>query len=159
MSIDNVNLILTIVSIVVTSISIFCSISSFQSAKKAWQYKEETCKLKDTMDLKSLTSNFMIESLHFLKQTHSSDWFRGIDVNTVTSPFTSVLMSFGASYHLMNNGETMKAKVRKLTSQVVVYETLDIKAKKKCQDLIIDISNLLQEEVQKCTKGIIKNNN
>ena len=115
--------------------------------------------LKDTMDLKSLTSNFMIESQHFLKLTHSSDWFRGIDVNTVTSPFTSVLMSFGASYHLMNNGEAMKPKVRKLTSQVQVYETLDSKAKKKCQDLIFEISDLLQEEIQKCTKKIIKINN
>lgn len=55
--------------------------------------------LKDTMDLKSLNSYFIIESQHFLKQTRSSDWFRGIDVNTVTSPFASVLMSFSASYH------------------------------------------------------------
>lgn len=73
MNIDNVNLILTIVSIVVTFISIVCSISSFRFAKKARQYKEETSMLKDTMDLKSLNSNFMIESQHFLKQTRSSD--------------------------------------------------------------------------------------
>ena len=113
--------------------------------------------LKDTMDLKSLNSNFMIESQHFLKQTRSSDWFRGIDVNTVTSPFTSVLMSFGASYHLMNNGESMKAKVHKLINQVQFYETLDFKAKKQCLNLILEITDMLQDEVQKCTKKIIIN--
>lgn len=155
MNIDNVNLILTIVSIVVTFISIVCSISSFLSAKKARQYKKETSMLKDTMDLKSLNSYFIIESQHFLKQTRSSDWFRGIDVNTVTSPFASVLMSFSASYHLMNNGEAMKAKVHKLINQVQFYETLDFKAKKQSLNLILEITDMLQDEVQKCTKKIV----
>lgn len=111
--------------------------------------------LKDTMDLKSLNSNFMIESQHFLKQTRSSDCFRGIDVNTVTSPFASVLMSFSASYHLMNNGEAMKAKVHKLINQVQFYETLDFKAKKQSLNLILEITDMLQDEVQNCTKKII----
>lgn len=156
MSTDNVNLVLTIVSIVVTSISVVCSISSFRSAKKARQYKEETSTLKDTMDLKSLTSNFMTESQHFLKQTRSSDWFKGIDVNTVISPFTSVLMSFGASYHLMCNSEEIKYKVHKISSQVQYYQALDFKSKKRCQDLILELVELLQEEVQNSTKKIIK---
>ena len=64
MNIDNVNLIFTIVSIVVTVISIFCSVLSFKSAKKAKQYKTEACMLKDTIDLKSLTSNFIVESVN-----------------------------------------------------------------------------------------------
>lgn len=155
LNIDNVNLILTIASIVVTFISIVCSISSFRSAKKARQYKKETSMLKDTMDLKSLNSNFIIESQHFLKQTRSSDWFRGIDVNMVTSPFTSVLMSFSASYHLMNNGEAMKGKVHKLINQVQFYETLDFKAKKQSLNLILEITDMLQDEVQNCTKKIM----
>ena len=150
MNIDNVNLILTIVSIVVTVISIFCSVLSFKSAKKAKQYKTEACMLKDTIDLKSLTSNFIVESQHFLKLTRTSDWFRGIDVNTVTSPFISVLMSFASSYHLMSNSE-----VHKLTCQVQDYEKLDFKSKKKCQDLIFEIAETMQEEVQKSAKKII----
>ena len=66
LNIDNVNLILTIASIVVTFISIVCSISSFLSAKKARQYKKETSMLKDTMDLKSLNSYLICESTYFL---------------------------------------------------------------------------------------------
>ena len=141
MNIDNVNLILTIVSIVVTVIS--------------KQYKTEACMLKDTIDLKSLTSNFIVESQHFLKLTRTSDWFRGIDVNTVTSPFISVLMSFASSYHLMSNSEDIKVKVHKLTCQVQDYEKLDFKSKKKCQDLIFEIAETMQEEVQKSAKKII----
>lgn len=86
--------------------------------------------LKDTIDLKSLTSNFIVESQHFLKLTRSSDWFRGIDVSTVTSPFISVLMSFASSFHLMSNCEEIKFKVHKLTCQVQDYEKLDFKSKK-----------------------------
>lgn len=95
--------------------------------------------LKDTIDLKSLTSNFIVESQHFLKLTRSSDWFRGIDVSTVTSPFISVLMSFASSFHLMSNCEEIKFKVHKLTCQVQDYEKLDFKSKKKCQDLILKL--------------------
>lgn len=111
--------------------------------------------LKDTIDLKSLTSNYIAESQHFLKLTRSSDWFRGIDVNTVTSPFISVLMSFASSYHLMSNSEDIKVKVHKLTCQVQDYEKLDFKSKKKCQDLIFEIAKTMQEEVQKSAKKII----
>lgn len=156
MNIDNVNLIFTIVSIVVTVISIFCSVLSFKSAKKAKQYKTEACMLKDTIDLKSLTSNFIVESQHFLKLTRSSDWFRGIDVSTVTSPFISVLMSFASSFHLMSNSEEIKFKVHKLTCQVQDYEKLDFKSKKKCQDLIFEIAETMQEEVQKSATKIIR---
>lgn len=155
MNIDSLNLILTFMSIAITIISICCSVLSFKSAKKAKQYKTEVCLLKDTIDLKSLTSNYMVESQHFLKQTHSSDWFKGIDVNAVTSPFISVLMSFGVSYHLMDNGEELKAKVHKLTCQVQVYETLDFKSKKRCQDLIFQIAETLQEEIQKSANKIV----
>lgn len=154
-NIDSLNLVLTIISLAVTIISIYCSVLSFKSAKKAKQYKTEVCLLKDTIDLKSLTSNFMVESQHFLKQTRSSDWFRGVDVNAVTSPFVSVLMSFGISYHLMDKGEDLKVKVHKLTCQVQVYETLDFKSKKRCQDLIFEIAETLQEEVQKSANKIV----
>ena len=156
MSIDNVNLMFTLVSIVVSIISTVSSVLSFKNAKKARQYKEGVSMLKDTMDLKNLTSNFMMESQHFLKQTRSCDWFKGIDVNTVISPFTSVLMSFGASYHLMRKSEDIKYKVHKISSQVQNYETLDFKSKRRCQDLILEVIELLQEEVQNSTKKIIK---
>ena len=59
---DNINFWLTIIPIVVTVISIVCSIISFKSAKKAKRYKEETLKFKETLDLRSLLNQFMIES-------------------------------------------------------------------------------------------------
>lgn len=111
--------------------------------------------LKDTIDLKSLTSNFIVESQHFLKLTRSSDWFRGIDVSTVTSPFISVLMSFASSFHLISNSEEIKFKVHKLTCQVQDYKKLDFKSKKKCQDLIFEIAETMQEEVQKSATKIV----
>ena len=111
--------------------------------------------LKDTIDLKSLTSNFIVESQHFLKLTRSSDWFRGIDVSTVTSPFITVLMSFASSFHLMSNSEEIKFKVHKLTCQVQDYEKLDFSTKKKCQDLIFEIAETMQEKVQKSATKIV----
>lgn len=49
----------------------------------------------------------------------------------------------------------MKAKVHKLINQVQFYETLDFKAKKQSLNLILEITDMLQDEVQNCTKKII----
>ena len=66
MNIDNLNIILTGISILVTLISIGFSFWSFISAKKSEQYKEETLQLRDTFDLEGLLSRFQTESKYFL---------------------------------------------------------------------------------------------
>lgn len=101
--IDNINFWLTIISIVVTVISIVCSIISFKSAKKAKRYKEETLKFKETLDLRSLLNQFMIESQNFQNRTRNLNWYKGQDANLVINPFNKVLLSFGEYYHLILN--------------------------------------------------------
>lgn len=90
-------MILTGISIIATGISIIYSCKASKSAKLARQYKEETLHLREVLDLENLSSKFLAESKYFLDKTRSKDWYRGIDVNYIISPFKEVLSSL-ASY-------------------------------------------------------------
>ena len=104
-TIDKLNMILT-------GISIIYSCKASKSAKVARQYKEETLHLREVLDLENLSSKFLAESKYFLDKTRSKDWYRGIDVNYIISPFKEVLSSFGKLYHLVNVEDDLKYKVQ-----------------------------------------------
>ncbi len=155
-SIDSLNNLLTIISIIVTIISVICSISASSSAKAAKQYKEETLQLKDTFDLERILGRFQIGSKHFQNHTRKNDWYKGIDVNTVISPFTDILSDFGKVYHLMEDHNQLKSKVHSLNEIVQMYTSAKNPQKKEVTSLIIEITDLLQQELHRNTNKIVK---
>ena len=155
--IDNINFWFTVVSIVVTVISIICSIVSFKSAKAAKKYKEDTLKFKETLDLRSLLNQFMLESQNYQNRTRDLNWYKGQDANLVISPYNKVLLSFGEYYHLMENVNEIKEKVHSLQNAIQTYTRFTKDIQKGINNLITGITELLQEETRKRTSEIITN--
>ncbi len=155
MSIDKLNMWLTIISIVVTAISVGCTIWSFRSAKKANQYKKEILRLKETMDMEGLLGKFLIESKYFQDRTRSEEWYRGIDANSIISPFVEVLHYFGSIYHLTKEPEILRQKVHRLDVIVQDYTNAKYKLRKESRELIIDITDMLQSEMHRNTDKVI----
>ena len=153
--IDNINFWFTVISIVVTVISIASSIVSFKSAKRAKHYKEETLNFKETLDLRSLLNLFMIESQNYQNRTRDLNWYKGQDAILVINPFNKVLMSFGEYYHLMENENEIKEKVHSLQNVIQPYTHFTRGVQKEINILIIEITELLQEETRKRTSEII----
>lgn len=144
-------------SIVVTVISIVCSIVSFRSAKRAKHYKEETLNFKETLDLRSLLNQFMMESQNYQNRTRDLNWYKGQDANLVINPFNKVLLSFGEYYHLMENAKEIKAKVHSLQNVIQAYTRFTKDKQKEINNLITGITELLQKETRKRTSEIIIN--
>ena len=155
--IDKVNLGLTVASIIVTIISIVCSVLSWHFAKKAKQYKEETLTFKESIDLLSLLSKFRNESQKFQDNTREIDWYKGQNANLIISPFNQVLLSFGNYYHLMKDAEEIKSKVHSLQKNIQAYSTFTSSTQKKINRLIIEITELLQKEIQNITHAMVVN--
>lgn len=158
MNIDNLNIILTGISILVTLVSIGFSIWAFNSAKKAEQYKEETLQLRDTFDLEGLLSRFQTESKYFFNNTRRKDWYKGIDINSIISPFKEVLSTFGRIYHLISekDRETLKKKVHDLDQIVFDYDKAKYTDKKKVNVLIREITDILHNEIHSNTVKVVK---
>ena len=145
--IEYINIILTVVSIAATIVSIRYSILSCKSAKAAKKYKEDTLKFKETLDLRSLLNQFMLESQNYQNRTRDLNWYKGQDANLVINPFNKVLLSFGEYYHLIENANEIKEKVHSLQNAIQTYTN----------NLITGITELLQEETRKRTSEIIIN--
>lgn len=155
-TIDTFNTVLTLISVVVTIVSIFFSIWAFSSAKKAKQYKEEVMEFRDVLNLEGLLNRFFIESKYFLNKTRDNNWFKGVDVTSIISPFREVLFSFGKSYHLISNYTTIKDKVHELNEMVQKYDKASSLQRKRANNLILGIADILQQELHKNKVKIIK---
>ena len=155
-TIDKLNMILTGISIIATGISIIYSCKASKSAKLARQYKEETLHLREVLDLENLLSKFLAESKYFLDKTRSKDWYRGIDVNYIISPFKEVLSSFGKLYHLVNAEDNLKYKVHTLDDMIQPYDRATASQKSTVNSLILEIGEILQQEIHNNTNLIIK---
>lgn len=156
MNMEQLNNILTIVSVIVTIISIACSILSYCSAKDAKQYKEETLQLRNTFDLERFLGRYQVEAKYFQNNTRKTDWYKGVDVNTIISPFTEILSEFGNVYNLMDNPEQLRCKVHSLNEIVQIYSSVNSDKKKEACALIIDITESLQHEVHRNKNKIVK---
>ena len=157
-SVDNLNIILTAISILVTLVSIGFSIWSFNSAKKAEQYKEETLQLRDTFDLEGLLSRFQTESKYFLNNTRRKDWYKGIDISSIISPFKEVLSTFGRLYHLVNDANTLRNKIHELNELIENYDKANSLQKRTANKLILEVIEILQQEVHNNARKVVKNN-
>ena len=135
--------------------SIRYSILSCKSAKAAKKYKEDTLKFKETLDLRSLLNQFMLESQNYQNRTRDLNWYKGQDANLVINPFNKVLLSFGEYYHLIENANEIKAKVHSLQNVIQSYTCFTRGVQKEINILIIEITELLQEETRKRTSEII----
>lgn len=155
--IEYINIILTVVSIAATIVSIRYSILSCKSAKAAKKYKEDTLKFKETLDLRSLLNQFMLESQNYQNRTRDLNWYKGQDANLVINPFNKVLLSFGEYYHLIENANEIKEKVHSLQNVIQPYTRFTKVVQKDINNLITGITELLQEETRKRTSEIIIN--
>lgn len=155
--IENVNFWLTIISIIVTLVSIGFSIWSFSSAKSAKRYKDDVVFIKDTVELKKLMTQFLIESSTFQTNTRCTDWYKGIDVNIVISPFSEVLRSFGSVYYLFDSVDEIRSKIHTLYNYVQEYDKATRAIRKECNAIILDISDLLHRQMNANTTYIIHN--
>ena len=153
--INNVNFWLTIVSIVVTIISIFFSCLSYRHSQNAKRYKEETLKFKEVLDLRSLLEELKLEGQNYQNKTRKLDWYRGQDANSIITAFNKVLLSFGNYYHLLENETDIKDKVHRLQVSIQNYSRFTRDVQRSINDLIIDITELLQGEIQRNTSKII----
>lgn len=154
-TIEKFNLISTILSLVFAAISLW-------QAKRAKQYKEETLQLRDTFDLENLLGRFMTESKYFQDNTRDPEWFKGKEadkINSIISPFQQILSSFGSLYHLISytNRVEVKNKVHDLNSIVHAYDRAKAKDRYKTNDLILEITEILQNEVHSNKDKIVKN--
>ena len=137
--------------------SIRYSILSCKSAKAAKKYKEDTLKFKETLDLRSLLNQFMLESQNYQNRTRDLNWYKGQDANLVINPFNKVLLSFGEYYHLIENANEIKEKVHSLQNVIQPYTRFTKVVQKDINNLITGITELLQEETRKRTSEIIIN--
>lgn len=154
MNIENINMWLTIVSIICTVVSIVFSVISVCNAKKAKDYKEKAQKVLYLTDIQGLIVEFENVSKDFIDKTREKQWYKGQDPNAIIQPLNNVIMKFSALYPQIDNEEELKNRVHLLSSNVVNYETVTSKRKKETNNIIYEISELLHKIKYKVKKEI-----
>ena len=76
-------------------------------------------------------------------------------MNSIITAFNKVLLSFGNYYHLLENETDIKDKVHRLQVSIQNYSRFTRDVQRSINDLIIDITELLQGEIQRNTSKII----
>ncbi len=154
-AIENVNAILTLISVIVTVISIASSIWSFRSAKSARAINNEVIHAQNTLELKSFVDKFEHEISLFQDQTRKRQWDKGREINTIISPFSDVLKDMGKYYLLFEDVHTLEMKVNKLYAYVQQFDRISRKEKNESYYLVLEISNILHARVQEKTSEVI----
>lgn len=143
----------TIISIVVTCISIGCSIWSFISAKKAKSYKDKAKAAMNLIDIEKLVTQFDYESKKFVNATRNDDWFKGINPNNIISPFSDILSQFNAIYPTLGNPQQLIDLVSNVHKDIQVYIKANDYEKKSTIGNINKIScelhNYLHKSIEK----------
>ncbi len=121
---DHVNNILTALSIVASVVSIW-------NAKKAKQYKDATLLLCDVLKLEGVYTEFTIESKVFQDKTRGDQWNKGVEANSIISPYAETISKVGEIYHLMEDAEELKRKVHSLNDIVQDFEKVGYQQKTK----------------------------
>ena len=106
--------------------------------------------------MEGLLSGFLTESKYFLDKTRDNNWYKGVDVTSIISPFKQVLFSFGNSYHLISNYTTIRNKVHELNEIVQNYDKASSFQRKRANSLIMEIADILQQELHNNKVKIIK---
>ena len=146
-SLTIISIVATFISIVLTGISIWQACRADRYAKQAKKYKEEAFFLVDVLNLDDLCSRFQVESRIFQEKTRSKQWYKGIDINTIISPYTSTIIGFGKIYHLVNNSNELKMKVNSLDSIIQRIGGGEFEQVSGVHTLILEITNILQQAI------------
>ena len=154
MNIDNIDMWLTIVSIICTLVSIGFSIISIHNANKAKDYKEKAQKVLLLIDIQSVIVEFENESKNFINNTREKQWYKGKDPNMVIKPLDDILMKFGSLYSHIDNNVELKNKVHLLSGNISNFEKADQKKKQDTKMIIYDISELLHNSMYIVKKEI-----
>lgn len=155
MNIENINMWLTIVSIICTVASIVFSIISIRNARKAKDYKEKAEKVLFLTDVQTVIAEYENISKDFVFKTRDNQWYKGQDPNDIIKPFNDILMKFSALYPQIDNENELKDKVHLLSSNIINYETVTQKKKKETNNTIYEISELLHKIRYKANQGIM----
>lgn len=154
MNIENINMWLTIISIIVTIISIVCAIISIIQAKNAKKdaeqaktYKDQIKDVLNTVDLMDVSREFARVSQKFISDTTYSDWYKGNDPSRIVDPMREVLFKLPSIYNLVENTYRLKKIIENINSSLMGYEDADQKVRKKISDNIFEIQEILQEAV------------
>ena len=116
--IDSISTCITLVGIFVTLVGIVvtigASVFSWWSAKKARKYKDETHKIYNALDINRIIDSFSRESSSFQQKIRKTCWYKGINPDSVITPFSKVLKSIGKIYPLTKDSGKLKEKVHSL---------------------------------------------
>lgn len=148
MSIDKINMCLTIISIIVTIVSIVCAYISIRQARKAKKYKEQVYDVLNTVDIIEVTKNFENVATTFISNTRAEDWYKGKDPEIIMKPLITVLVKLPSLYKLIEESDKLKNSVEKLNNNLIGYEKADTKIKRSTNSLILKIQEILQNAVK-----------
>ena len=137
---------LTLISTLATIISIICSIISIINAKKAKEYKEQVVNMKNAIKINEILEKYKQTRLQFFKETRSSDWYRGKDINLIISPMENILAETNSVLPMMKKTEDLKGKIILVTSEIRQFDKCVRKKKKEICDTLIEIEQILQSE-------------
>lgn len=139
---ENVNLIVTVVSIICTVVSIFYSVKAIRAAKDAEHIKHLVRSTFYTISLKEFADSYNYSKQIFLKETRGLEWFKGKDPNIVITPFDDVLSKY-TSLDSSVCDENLKEKIRELKKAIQDYYKVGQKRKKE----IIDLAEIIAKEL------------
>lgn len=148
MNIENINMWLTIVSIICTVASIVFSIISIRNARKAKKYKEQVYGVLNTVDIIEVTKKFESVATTFISNTRAEDWYKGKDPENVMKPLITILVKLPSLYELIEESDNLKNCVKTLNNNLIGYEKADTKMRRNTNSLILKIQELLQKAVK-----------
>lgn len=141
------SIVVTVISIVMTVVSIWQACRAYRYAKQAKKYKDEAFFLVDVLKLDDLCSRFRVESRMFQEKTRLKQWYKGVDINTIISPYASVISDLGEIYHLINKDLHFEEKVNSLNHTIQRIGVGRFEEVSGAHTLILEITNILQQEI------------
>lgn len=139
---DVVNLIVTIISIICTIISIAYAVKANRAAERSEDIKSKLQSTLNTITLKEFVDAYNYAKQLFLRETRNSDWFKGKDPNMVIAAFDEVLSRYTClDSHICD--KTLKEKLRTLKGDIQFYDKLSTKTKKE----VIRLSEIIAEDL------------
>lgn len=144
MKIDNLNMVLTCVSILATIISTLATLISVYQASRAKKYKEQVKGVLSTVNIMEISRDFGKIAKEFIANTRPNEWYKGKDSQYIINPLIEILIKLPSIYDLVGETSLIKNKVNDLNKNLVGYETASKTSKKNTNELIFEIQEILQ---------------
>ncbi len=138
MNIENINMWLTIVSIIASLVTIW-------QACIAKKYKNQIHNVLNAVNIIEISKKFESSATSFILNTRADDWFRGKKSEKIINPMITILVKLSSLPELSDN---LKNKIKALNNNLLEYEKADSDKKRNTNMLILDIQGILQNEVE-----------